>query len=772
MIRWITASLRNRSGLRGAASAAVLAAAFGPVGPLSAVDLIGVAESPELSSVLITTRKAEPSDAVTPEHTLEPISQISDYEPELADPLGSLPVAPDTPDEPSAVLQATPEPVTPQVTQTGTTPRVAQLKSAAQPRAASPTVVSDAPSDTDAVRQAKFNGVLPGTTTLAELIKAWGEPFRNTIAQGDLSGKVLSYAMKPFKLVEVLVSENVVRVVRVTLAEPSAIADLEAKLKLVAVDSVDVVDPETARLLGVSYPEKGLTLLTTKSSELAGPARIGSLVLEPLESKAFTLRAENRPWREMTARLADLDRAITLDATDAHAWWLKSVAHLDAGQAEEALQAANEATSLRAGSAAYRLALAQALVATGDIDKGVVTTREVLDDPSAATLVRAQALHTLGSLASLGGSSIANKSIGFHTKAIELADELSTSPDRLTRQTARRVLVEAHLAIANEIARREYKNRDALVADWIGRASGLAEAAIDAEDGDLELRLQVAREAVSALASMRPSKDPSPWVTEAEETAATLLTGSEDPLFKARIAWELGDTCYSAVRVEHIRGDASQALQYGAKAIEQLSAGAEPRITAPLAQRTVGELYFYLGAVNAVHRQNHAEAVGWYDKSQPLLEDVGDSELVTPRRTGEMLVSMGVSYWQEDRHELAISITERGAEVMQKAIDAGVLEERSLEVPYSNLAAMNKSLGKTAEATRYTKLAQSVRGTGAANVAAEPEAPQAVKPQATPVAKRPAAASATQRQAAQPSSTEVRRTPRQAGRGGAVWTTR
>ncbi|MEO1495958.1 MAG: hypothetical protein AAFV43_02285 [Planctomycetota bacterium] len=753
--------------VRHLAVVATIAACGSPGG---AVELLESETDPRLNSVLVSTRRAEPTDELHSGRTLEPISQVSDFEPELAEPAAAASAdeaaaasegqseeqpgsestasastasskpAVSAPASPSAKTASAPAkttltPAKPQAAKTSSPPKTLAKDNGFTPRVATRVVEQPTTKSAGAngsTRPARFNRVQPGVTTEDRLIVEWGEPADRSPARGELSGEVLTFNQPPFQAVEALVRDGLVRVVRVTLAESSSIADLTRKLKLSEVEPVDVIDPGAGTLLGVSFPEKGLTLLTG-GRPTPGPAQIVKLVLEPRGPKAFTLRAENRPVTAIEKRLADLTAAIRLDAKDPHAWWLKSLAHLDAGQADDAVEAAVRATELRSKSAAYRLAEARSLAIAGKLDAAVLTTRRVLDDGGASPIVRAEALHTLGSLASLGGASIAGKSIGFHTRAIEIADELTSSRDPRVRRRAKRMLVDAHLAIAVEIARRDYKDRDALVADWIGRASGLAEAAIEAEDGGLELRLRVAREALTALAAMRPTKDPSPWIDEAKQTAEALLASSDDSLFRAGVEWDLGVAYKQAVRVEHTRADAAQALRFGSEAIDHLAEGAGPRVTAPGAERTVGELYFYLGAANAVHRENHEEAVGWYEKARPLVSNVKKSEFVVPRRTGEMLVSMGVSYWQRDEHDLAIELTERGAELMQQAIDAGVLDRPAIAVPYKNLASMHRALGESDKATQYTRLARSARTDGSAAVAAEPAAPQ---PQASPVAKR------------------------------------
>lgn len=667
-------------------------------------------DDPALDSVLVESRRGEPlASEDVPE--LEPISTVSDYEPELADPLPA--------NEPPAEVDSTVEPASAESDE----PRVAAI--AADGERVLADVASDYAAKT-APKTAKFHGVTPGLSTRSELIAAWGDPDRIGEADGDTTGgAVLGYDLKPFEQVEALVEDDLVAVVRVTLAEDTTVSELISRLKLKAIEPVDVSDPTTSELLAVAFPEKGLTLLVRPTSAAVADsesAGVSHLVLEPIDARAFVLRAEQRSSQALRAKLNDLRLAIEAQPTDAHAHWLKASQHLEAGQAASAETAAAEALRLNPEDSSFRVTYAEALRASGEFDKSVVETRRVLDDATTPQISRARALCLMGRLAAMGDQKITSKVIDFQNAAIEIADGLATSTDDRERHLAKEVLVSSHLAIAKEVARRDYTDKADTVAEWIGRASGLAEERIDSDGGGLELRLQVAREALAALAEMRPSKDPGPWLAEAVATADTLLAEHDDPLFRARTHWELGEAHQHAVRIEHLRGDAGQALAYGSTAIRELAAGAEPRTTSPAAERLVGQLYFYLGAINAVHKQDHAEAVGWYDKGREILiSGIPDSEFIVPRRDGEELVSMGVSYWQQDQRDLAVELTETGARLMERGVSSGVIEEKALAVPYGNLATMYDALENATKASEYRRLVRGVRP-------AEPES--------TPVAKK------------------------------------
>ncbi|MCA9238905.1 MAG: hypothetical protein KDA37_01845, partial [Planctomycetales bacterium] len=440
---------------------------------------------------------------------------------------------------------------------------------------------------------------------------------------------------------------------------------------------------------------------------------------------------------------------------------------LSTGQPVKAEADAKLAVEQEPSNPVYRLRWCETLAAIGQYDKSVLETRKVLDEQDTPELVKAQALALMGRLASLGEASIADKAIGFHTTAIALADKLATSPDDTTRRQAKLLLIDSHLEVAIEISRRSYDNKNDVVAQWIGRASGFAEEMIANEDGALELRLLVSTKALEALANFKPSRDPAPFVKEAGETATAILAGTDDKLQEHKAHWELGKAYFNALRVAHSRREADRAIEYGEKAIDHLAAGAESADDRPAAEALVGRLYFHIGAVYAVHKQDHKSAVQWYDRAQEMLIPAAPkTELVIPRQLGESLVSMGVSYWDQDQQDKAVQLTLRGAEIMNRAVTAGVLDKAALGVPYGNLATMYRKQGNTPEAAKYAELATQSRGVE--SVATKPAAPPqtggrsaaapAKSPASNRTAKRPSTTSGGQPQSSQPPSRTGHRT--------------
>ncbi len=559
----------------------------------------------------------------------------------------------------------------------------------------------------------KFQGITVAKSTKAELIETWGEP-ADTIPTDE--GSVLVYDIEPFQVVEVLVSSSdVVHTIKVTLAaslEPKLLAE---QLSLAEVEPVTVNDSE-GQPLGQAFPERGVLFMfdATAANEFNDDGTptlsVSQVAIQPLDSRAFAMRAENRLHGPYTKNISDLRTAVALDPQFAHARWLLSEVYMATGQADLADAEAAAVCQIEPDNAAYQLRRGQTLALLGEYDDAVHRIRAVLDRKDLTALVQAQALYEMARLASLGDVQIASKAIPFNNRAIELADHIAINDDRAERQAAKQVLVDAHMAVAEEIARQAFNQKVESISQWIGRASGLAEEYIENDGGSVMLRLTIAQRALNALASFKPTLDPTPWVEEAEQAAEALLAECEDELWQQRVKWELGITYHNAMRVEHSRRQTAAALDYGQKAIENLAIGAVSRQAVHSSEQLVGQLYFQMGAIYAVHQQDHTKAAQWYDKAAPLLNGPRPvSELYSPRREGEMLVSIGVSYWQLGQQTRALDVTQDGAKLIERAVEDGILAKTSLAVPYGNLATMYQEMGENTNAAKYTELAKSVQ---------------------------------------------------------------
>jgi tetratricopeptide (TPR) repeat protein len=508
---------------------------------------------------------------------------------------------------------------------------------------------------------------------------------------------------------------------------------LAGQLNLDKLEPLKVAD-DTDSTVCNAYPERGVLFMLEQTSDVTpvnseskavDARRVSQVVLQPIDAKAFAYRAESHLFGPYVQNIGDLKTAIALDPECARAYWLLARIYLATGQADLADTAAAEACDIEADNASYQLCHAQTRALLGEYDDAVIAVRAVLDRKDVSAIDGAQALHQMGQLGSLGDREIASKAISFENQAIEAADKLATSSDARERRAAKQLLVEGHLAVAEEIARQPFNQKVESLSEWFGRASGFAEEYIEKDGGSIELRLLIAQHALNALASFKPTLDPAPWIAEAEEAAQELLAQSNDELWQQQVKWELGLAYLHALRIEHARRETDAALKYGQHAIDNLSVGASSRQAVHSSELLVGQLYFQMGAVHAVHKLDHAKAVQWYDKAAPLLASKWPaSELFAPRREGEMLVSMGVSYWQTGDKARALELTKSGVGLVETAVEGGVLEKSTLAVPYGNLANMYDQMGEATNAAKYNDLAKSVSAEAKVDTKANPQQPR------------------------------------------------
>jgi hypothetical protein len=650
------------------------------------------AVAPDDADVAVATDEAG-------DDALEPIATASEYEPELADPpVGEAAAEPTLADDYVAVAEE------------GASP--AALGAEDEPVADD--VCVDEPVSANGgvtpgeMRAATFNGATPGVTTRAEVRRLWGDPLVDTT-----SGKTLAYELENFPSVTVSFAGDIVRAIRVELPEPADSERLIAKLGLAALRPAVAVDA-TGAPTSTTFPERGVTLnhRPVTSETMATDSEPDDLPFEPtadrvyeivigrIEASAFALRAEASSPRAYGGRMADLETALRLDGVSAHVRFLLSQTKLAVGEAGVAEQLASQAVELEPRNDDYRLQRAKCLKYLARYNEAVDETRLVLEGVTATQLQRAQALEQMALLAALGSREVQERAIPLHNKAIALADKLSADENPATRIAATQLLVGAHLAVAERIAAGNWQAKDEYVAQWLTRASALAEQMIAAGEADVSLRLQVAVSALAAGAQLNPPIDPQLWIAEAEQAVADLQSDAEDAQARAEIDWQLGLAYYYATETAHRRAEADKALKYGAMAEATLSPIAESRSELPDTAYVLGRLRFQVGAVHAVLRQDHATACQWYDRAvEPLSQPVPVTSMAMPGQHGDALVSMAVSYWENGDRERAYDLTQAGVELVQQGVDEGLLAAESLEVPRNNLLSMSRALGKVALTT-------------------------------------------------------------------------
>ncbi len=686
-------------------------------------DVLGTLEAPEQSAIVEVAQKpkgersilvakgtigAEPAKTVAKPRArrrLEPISKLSEYEPELAEPMAAA-GTPERIAAPAVETEAAVEPVSEPIAEAEIEPSFDAAEEPAEEQ-----IVAETSSALEAVT---FHGITPGISTRSEVLSDW-----NDALKADSSAETLNFQFDGLKGVNVNFAGERVKSITITLEKPTPIIEMITSMQLEGVRPVIVSDDAKTRFTQ-AYPERGvvLTLSDTAGMVLATDGestnvqeQVSEVQLESISSKLFLLRAQESAKSNLSQSIVDLEQVVTLERKSPGAKHLLSCHNLAIGRAVTAERYAAEAVEIDPKNPEFRLQWAKCLGKLARYDRAVAEARKVLDLPGVESLQRAEALEEMGQLAALGSAEVAERSIQLHSKAIEIADGLANSDDVATRHASQCVLIDAHLAIATQIAQGNFQDKNQAVPQWIERASALTEALIDEDAKFLPQRLQVAVSALAAATNLAKPINPKLWVEEAEETVKLLQEERPDVLTCSQYDWQLGLAYLHAADIEHLRSDAASAKKFGKLAEAKLSELSRQRDELPDTGYTMGRLYFQIGAVYAVHEEDHTSACKWYDQAVDLLlNPVPVTTLAVPQQHGDALVSMGVSYWRTNDRDRAVELTLAGVELIEEAVDGGLLGSTSLSVPYENLSAMYQALGKSEPAARYQVLARKVSG--------------------------------------------------------------
>ena len=355
--------------------------------------LVATREAPPSKSAVETaSAEAAPADADERE-TLEPISQSSDYTPELASDSEQddasthfddvLVKAAELHEDTAPTEIAKPEPndmpEEDMSTASGSARRAASASANAVP-----------------FEPVKFQGASVGKTSKHELITAWGQPGESS--QTD-EGEVLVFKKPPFQAVEALIGANdVVSSIKITLATPLDAKQLAEQLGLDRLDPVIVTDDADAAVCQ-AYAERGVlfmfgqaeavTPVDEDAPKASDTTHVSQVVLQPIDSRAFAYRAENRLHGPYAQNINDLKTAIAIDPEFARAYWLLAKIYLATGQADLADAAAAEACEIEPNNASFQLCHAHARELLGEYDDAVLAVRAVLDRDDLAQIDRA-----------------------------------------------------------------------------------------------------------------------------------------------------------------------------------------------------------------------------------------------------------------------------------------------------------------------------------------------------------------------------------------------
>ena len=247
------------------------------------------------------------------------------------------------------------------------------------------------PSEATRFEPLEFDGIQPGSSTLADVHQVWGKPLE-TRDQADAS--VLVYEREPFKQVEVSVSGDKVSLIVVQLIERFAATEVANQLQLVDYDPVLIYDgAEICR--GQAYPERGVVLRWAtigKTPEDASEAKVAEVAFGCIEPRYFLLRAEARFASQDRAALTDIEYVLEQDPQSSAALGLKAKYLWRARRHDDAINTVASAMKADPKSPEHRLLYARLLSDAGDHQQSLDETKRAISLSNASAEIRARGL--------------------------------------------------------------------------------------------------------------------------------------------------------------------------------------------------------------------------------------------------------------------------------------------------------------------------------------------------------------------------------------------
>lgn len=572
------------------------------------------------------------------------------------------------------------------------------------------------------VKAASFDGVTPGTSTMEEVAARWGAPAKSMQNGAMVMHQYLRSQTDNISEIQTIYTNQILTTVLVQFRQPLDVADLAGKLRLSALEPVEVSRADGV-VLGQAYPERGISFAYDVTA--SDKNKVSRLILEKIQNEPFVLRAEARLTSAPDAAAADLEYVLNKENKHAAAHWLLGRYLAAQENLEPAIEHLEKAVALDYQQPRYFITLAQARAQAGLVELALKAADKAIELANSPDNKRE---HLIAAGLCLKGDLIASQAnpdyaaaLECHSKAIVEAQNVVDSAIPAVKKSVLETMTDAHLGAAHDIAWGNWNQKATAVPRWLKQADKYNQQLIlvshMTEKEQCQSRLRLAMRALSACAGIGKEADPTPWVEQLIVNGDKLVEIADSNTSNERLLWDMGMSIYDAVQIYQARGEAEKMLQYGKKAVECLeSAQKESSLTDGKFTATdlyiQGRLYFRLGAMAAISKNDHAEAVRWYAKTLPIFESVADG---IPRtelgRLGETLVSMGVSYWETGKQKQAVNLTENGIYCLEQAVDEELAGTDSLEIPYRNLSMMLKYLGNAKEAGEYLQKADAVKTT-------------------------------------------------------------
>ncbi|PQO35219.1 hypothetical protein [Blastopirellula marina] len=541
--------------------------------------------------------------------------------------------------------------------------------------------------------------LVPGESQLGQFVQLWGEPTNESIVNGR---KLFVFQSAGYERAEATFRGDTLETLFLVLKKPAPADEVRQTLGIVASEGAKVHD-EFGVLLGLVYPERG-ALFSYAPQERQ--FLVESVVLQRPTAEAYLIRAKDFPADRIESKLADLNMAVKLESFNAAAWHEIAQLKHRLGQMPEALSAAQTAASGAGAKPEYRLTRALIQAEMGQYDDALNVTKSIAENVALPKEVRARAYCQWGDLVARGPSEDVRGALGHHQMAIKLAAEEIRNPLDAIRRAAKLVLVDAHLAVATDLAAGQWQNRELTVPKWVDSTKAFVDNLVEKEGYSRELELARLQKAIAAYNYFESEYDTADSVDAILSVGRQLLAETKDPSYQVVIEWEMSQALIQAATIEQNRGEFEDAMRIARETAALLAHATETRELSITDRMTLGNFYFRVGAAQVVSKGDHEEAIQWYADAEKQYKHPS-LDKVAPGQRGEALASMAVSYWELGRHPQGLALTEQGAELLQQGVDAGENQPEALVAPYANLATMYESQGNAAKQAEYAaKLAK------------------------------------------------------------------
>jgi hypothetical protein len=547
----------------------------------------------------------------------------------------------------------------------------------------------------------RFQGVMPGVTPNSKIVEMLGEPR----AKIETSSRVVNvYAIEPYDRVGIVLRGDIADSIHLHYKQPVNLKQAASELGLDPLTAITQTTSAADEFL-LTWPDEGISLYFQPTAGIDLVSRVAFTTAQP---DAFLLRGLNRQWRDYNGALQDARAVQTLDPRREEAYRLEAQVALRIGQPDVAKEAIAEALTVT--SATIDLLLLQVQVATAnELDGLILQIRAIRNDVQLPALTRAKAAYAMGQINAKLPSPNYKQAFRFHSEANQRARGLLQSSELADQFGALELMVNAHLAIAHDIAYGEYttEEKHRAVPKWIELSWKFTAHLLANKYHDQALGLDVCRASLELLKALGKSVPLEVWEDRITQQAANViqLEGTSKE-FLDHMRWQQAMALYHATLIARQGKDGNRVQQLGLAAY-QLFRGPLTAMTktghwdSTTTNAAMIGLCYTLGSVEAIDNLDHAKAVQWYSQTLQYLEAPNIRQFAAKHSInqsnglgwhGERLVSMGLSYWSTGNRTQGLRLTQRGIAWIETAVRDHGFPNHHLKIPYSNLAVMTKSL--------------------------------------------------------------------------------